>query len=86
MTLCEFYLWLEDRVFPPNRIGAKKILKSLGLKKYNALEIAKRTRACLMGDVWWIAMSSGDDFKECTLRGAVGFPGFKLEDYYSFKW
>jgi hypothetical protein len=81
ISIYELDMWLEDRIFPSDRVGVKKILKSLSLKKYDVLDIVKITRACLMEDGWWIAMSPEDSFSLVTIRGIFGRPELNIEDY-----
>lgn len=81
VTIYEVDLWLQERVFPPERIGAKKLLKSLGLKKYDAMEITKKTRACLMEDGWWFAIYPTDTFRNNTIKGASGHPEWDSTTY-----
>jgi hypothetical protein len=81
ISIYELDMWLEDRIFPPDRVGVKKLLKSLGLKKYDVLAIVAQTRACLMEDGWWIAITPEDTFRHNTLRGFVGKPELNPKDY-----
>lgn len=50
----------QDRVFPENRIGAKELLKELGLDRYDGWEIAKKTNARLGNDYYWVDFGEGD--------------------------
>lgn len=73
---CLVYEWLKDRVFPKNRIGARKILKDLGLKKYDHFEIAYISRASLVEDPYWIAFEEGDTWSKNTIRGIANVKDF----------
>lgn len=64
--------WLEERVIPPNRMGLKRILKMFGMKKYDVMELAKKTNASLMTDPYWIAYKESDCFSKNSLRGLFG--------------
>lgn len=77
----ELALWLEDRVFPPDRVGAKRLLRKMGLSKYDPLEVALDTRACLVEDSWWIKVKETDTFEKTTIRGLMGHPLRDINDY-----
>lgn len=47
--------WACKRCFPPERFGADELLAELGLDRYDAWEIVKKTGAKLTGaDKFWI--------------------------------
>ncbi len=51
----KFFKWVEKRCFTPERLDADKLLKSLGLKEYNALEIVKITGGRITSkDNFWV--------------------------------
>lgn len=51
----KFAEWAKKRCFPPERIGADELLAELGLDRYDAWEIVKRTNAVFTGmDDFWI--------------------------------
>lgn len=70
--------WVKERVFPKNRFGAKKMLRELGLKKYDADKIAEVTRCALITDPYWIAYEETDTYNESTIRGKIGL------EYYPY--
>ena len=39
--------WIKERIFPKNRLGSRKMLKELGLKRYNAVKIIGTFVICL---------------------------------------
>lgn len=50
-----FAEWAKKRCFPPERMGADKLLEELGLDRYDAWEIIKKTKALMPGmDDFWI--------------------------------
>lgn len=74
VCMLDFVEWINGRVFPPERVGAKQLLKELGLDEYRPFAIAVETKACLMEDPYWVAFTEGDNFRADTVRGAAGFP------------
>jgi len=74
VSMLDFVEWINGRVFPPERVGAKELLKELGLDEYRPFAIAKETKACLMEDPYGVAFTEGDNYREDTVRGAAGFP------------
>lgn len=50
----QFIKWCGKRCFPPERYDADRVLKSLGLKEYNVMDIVRITGARLIGadDIW----------------------------------
>lgn len=74
IPLIEVVDWLDDRVFPSERMDAEKLLKQLELKEYNVYKIAEITRASMLEDGWWIAFHEGDNYREHSIRGKSGYP------------
>lgn len=68
--------WIKERVFPKNRFGSKRMLKELGLKKYDVAKIAEVTRCSLITDPYWIVYYSEDSYTKHSVRGQMG-----LENY-----
>ena len=59
VTMKQFYAWVETRCCPHERMDIDEVLASFGMKKYDALEIVKRTGGVLPGvDDFWIDFSS----------------------------
>lgn len=81
ITILDLAEWLEERVFPEDRMGVRKLLRSLGLKKYDPLEVALKTRACLVEDGFWIKVEEGDTFRDNTIRGKLGFKELDISNY-----
>lgn len=77
--------WVEDRVPPPNRIGLKKALKEIGLKRYDPMEIAIKTRATLVEDGFWLKVEETDTFEKNSVRGRLGFPKWDEKTYTLIK-
>ena len=65
--------WFEDRAFPEERVDCERLLDELGLDRYDAWEIVKKTRGTLMTDYFWLKIEPGDTYENCSLRGAAGF-------------
>lgn len=68
--------WIKERVFPRNRFHARKMLKELGLRRYNVDKIAEVTRCSLITDPYWLVYEEGDTYTEKSVRGQMG-----LENY-----
>lgn len=68
----QFTAWIEERVFPEERMGCNELLVELGLKAHIPIEIAKKTRACLMEDPYWVAFEETDTYEQNTIRGLMG--------------
>lgn len=84
--------WIKERVFPRNRFGARKMLKQLGLKKYNVYRIAEVTRCSLVTDPYWLAYEYTDNYEDQSVRGQLGldtYPynsiGVKDEENYTWR-
>lgn len=65
-------IWIKERVFPKNRINNRKLLKGLGLRRYNITDIVKKTHCSLITDPYWISFSEDDMYNEVSARGTVG--------------
>lgn len=74
VDMLDFIQWIEERVFPEERMDCKELLADLNLEEYRPFAIAKQTKACLMEDGWWVSFSDQDSFRKDTIRGAAGFP------------
>lgn len=68
--------WIKERVFPRNRFHARKMLKELGLTRYNVDKIAEVTRCSLITDPYWLVYEDSDTYVEKSVRGQMG-----LENY-----
>jgi hypothetical protein len=64
----QFILWVEDRVVPKDRVDIDQILERMGIDQYNAFEIARKTRACLMEDDFWIKFKDDDKWQDNVRR------------------
>lgn len=71
-----------DRAFPENRVDCKRVLKRLGLKRYNEWKIIKRNRAVLITDGWWMKMDEDDNYYKCTWRGWQGWEPASVIDKF----
>jgi len=84
--------WKKERVFPKNRIGKFKMLRQLGLWRYNVDKICEVTRCSLMTDPYWITYSDTDTFSNNTIRGKLNnkrvFPynSIGITDEENFNW
>lgn len=86
-----YQAWLKERIFPKNRIGMRKTLKSLGLNKYNINKIAEITRCSLITDPYWIAYSETDRYTINSIRGQIGgkrypYNSLHIKDEGKFIW
>lgn len=70
--------WMKERVFPKNRFGSRKMLKELGLKKYDVEKIAEATRCSLVTDPYWMVYEETDTYNEKSVRGQIGM------EYYPY--
>ena len=70
--------WIKERVFPKNRFGGRKMLKELGLKKYDVEKIAEATRCSLVTDPYWMVYEETDTYNEKSVRGQIGM------EYYPY--
>lgn len=64
--------WIKERVFPSNRLGNKRILNEIGLKKYDIKEIAKKSRCSVITDPYWIVYDENDRYSTHSVRGQQG--------------
>ncbi len=81
--------WCEERVFPPNRMGKNKLLKILGLKRYNHIDIVRITRASMMTDGYWLVLDESDTFTNNTLRGKMNpesFNSLQIKNASEYIW
>lgn len=83
--------WIKDRVFPKNRMGSKKLLHELGLKKYNQHKIAEITRCSAMSDPYWVVYDENDTYAKNTIRGQAGFEEYPynsldIKNEEAYKW
>lgn len=62
-----------DRVFPPNRVDARELLRAIGLLEYDAWEIVKYVQLVSCNDLIW--MTKGNDpnefYRVHTLGGLI---------------
>lgn len=81
-------IWKKERIFPKNRFGSKKLLKELGLKKYDIDKIAEITRCSVVTDPYWIAYYDKDRYHECSVRGQMRYPynSLDIQDERGFVW
>ena len=63
--------WIKERIFSKNRFGSKRMLKELGLKKYDLNTIAKITRCSLLTDPYWIVYEETDTYSTHSARGKL---------------
>lgn len=70
--------WIKERVFPNNRFGRGKMLKELGLKRYDVHKIAEITRCSLLTDPYWLVYDESDTYNEKSVRGQIGL------EYYPY--
>jgi hypothetical protein len=77
VPLVDVVVWAKKRIFPKERMGCDEILRDMGLSEYNAWEIVKQTKACLMEDPYWLRFSEDDTFADTT-RGRAIAAGFKV--------
>lgn len=68
--------WIKERVFPKNRLGSKRMLKELGLKRYNIEKIAEVTRCSLITDPYWLVYNEGDRYETHSIRGQMGLANY----------
>ena len=70
--------WIKERVFPNNRFGRGKMLRELGLKRYDVHKIAEITRCSLLTDPYWLVYDESDLYNEKSVRGQIGL------EYYPY--
>lgn len=68
----EFVKWLQERIIPPERVDIEKILTLMSLDQYDMFEIAKKTRACLMEDDFWVQFKEDDKWED-NIRARAGY-------------
>lgn len=64
--------WKKERVFPKNRFGSRKMLKELGLRKYDIDKITEITRCSAITDPYWLVYEDGDRYHTHSIRGQMG--------------
>lgn len=64
--------WIKERIFPKNRLGSRKMLRELGLKRYDVAKIAEITRCSLITDPYWIVYKEDDTYSKNSVRGQLG--------------
>ena len=69
-------IWIKERVFPKNRLGNRRMLKQIGLKRYNIKRIAKVTRCSVVTDPYWIVYDNEDTYTKNSIRGRLGLKKF----------
>lgn len=83
--------WIKERVFPKNRIGAKEMLKELGLKSYNIDKIAELTRCSILTDPYWMVYDENDKYSTHSVRGQIGmdkypYNSLMITNEEDYKW
>ena len=83
--------WIKERVFPKNRFHSRKMLKELGLVRYDVHKIAEKTRCSLLTDPYWIVYEDSDTYVENTTRGQMGLDNYpynslKLNNEEDYIW
>lgn len=68
--------WIKERVFPKNRLRSRRMLKELGLKKYDVNKIAEITRCSLITDPYWIVYDQSDVYTKQSIRGQMGLKNY----------
>lgn len=68
--------WVNERVFPKNRLHSRKMLKELGLFRYDINKIAELTRCSLITDPYWLAYNDNDTYINNTTRGQIGIESY----------
>lgn len=84
--------WKKERVFPKNRLNSRKLLKELGLKRYDIDKIAEITRCSVVTDPYWLVYKDTDRYHTESIRGQLGeshYPynsiGIRDEDKYIWR-
>ena len=83
--------WIKERIFPKNRFGSKRMLKELGLKKYDLNKIAEITRCSLITDPYWLVYEEDDTYSKHSVRGQLGlinypYNSLELENEEDYIW
>lgn len=63
--------WKKERVFQKNRLGQHRMLKKLGLKRYDVDKITEITRCSILTDPYWIAYKESDTYTTHSVRGKL---------------
>ena len=82
LTIADIYFFLSSRAFQNNTPFTRTALSSIGLEKYNVLEIVKKTRGMTPYDKYWVKFEGDscnyekalDNFKELFTANAPVFP------------
>ena len=83
--------WKKERVFPKSRYGSKKLLRQLGINKYDIDEILKRTNYSVLTDPYWISNSTDETYTKCSVRGKqnsakLPYNSLEIKNESDFKW
>lgn len=68
--------WIKERAFPKNRLHSRKMLKELGLFRYDINKIAELTRCSLITDPYWLVYNDSDTYVNNTTRGQMGLESY----------
>lgn len=68
--------WKKERVFPKNRFHSRKMIKELGLNRYDVNKIAEITRCSLITDPYWLVYEEGDSYVKSSVRGQMGLDNY----------
>lgn len=84
-------IWKKERVFPKNRLGSRRMLKELGLKRYNVDKICEITRCSLITDPYWLVYEPEDRYYINSIRGQKGVTTYNynslgIENEEDFIW
>lgn len=81
-------VWMKERVIPPNRIGIKRILKRLGMKKYDVMEMGAKFNYAIVTDAYWIATKEDDTYTKCSIRATFNMPynSLDIKNEENFEW
>lgn len=67
-----FIRWMSERVIPEDRVDIEKVLNLMSIDKYDMFDIAKKTRACLMEDDFWVKFKEEDKWED-NVRARAGY-------------
>lgn len=60
--------WMSERIFPPTRQGAGRMLNSIGIDEYDLWELIVRTKATSLNDYYWLSVSNQDKYADVHPR------------------